>query len=199
MMNSHELKNIIEALLMSSPSPLTVDAMIAVFDEGEKPSKEQVKTLLDELGQAYDSSGIELKLLASGYCFQTQARYRTWIARLFSEKPVKYSGALLETLAVIAYRQPVTRADIENIRGVASSSSMFKTLLDRDWIRIAGFRDAPGKPAVYTTTKVFLDYFNLSSLNELPLLGVLNDDKRTIAENIESSGIGFTSRDGEMD
>ena len=110
--------------------------------------------------------------MAGGYCLQTKQHYSSWVARLLSEKPAKYSNAFLEVLAIIAYRQPVTRADIEEIRGVAVSSSMLKTLIEREWIHIAGHRDVPGKPAVYTTTHVFLDYFNLASLNDLPPLGI---------------------------
>lgn len=173
------LKNTIEALLMSSDDPLTPASIIEIFDSLEKPSLADVQSTIDELIKDYADRGVELKLFASGYAFQTQSRYSTWISRLWTEKPVKYSGALLETLAIIAYRQPVTRADIEEIRGVASSSHIIKTMIERGWIRVAGHRDVPGKPAVYTTTKGFLDYFNLSSLKDLPLLqqSVLNHDE----------------------
>lgn len=176
-MDKSELKNILEALLMSSDDSLTVDAMLGTFEPFQKPSVDVVKHCLRELTADYSDRGIELKLLANGYRFQTQQKYGAWIARLLGEKPVKYSSALLEVLAIIAYRQPVTRADIESIRGVSSSSSLFKTMLERNWIRTAGHRDVPGKPAVYVTTKDFLDYFNLLSLDELPQLGVLPNDK----------------------
>lgn len=164
------LKNTIEALLMSSDGPLTIPSIIEVFDSFDKPTPADVQTLIDELIQDYAPRGVELRLLASGYAFQTQSRYSEWVSRLWGEKPAKYSPALLETLAIIAYRQPVTRADIEEIRGVASSSSIIKTMIERGWVRVAGHRDVPGKPAVYTTTKGFLDYFNLSSLNDLPFI-----------------------------
>ncbi len=153
---------------MSANQPLTLDKIQDVFDEGQKPTREQLQAALVGLEQDYFGRAIELKCLASGYCLQTRKSYGSWVARLFVEKPAKYSRALLETLAIIAYRQPVTRADIEDIRGVAVGSPILKTLLEREWIRIAGHRDVPGKPAVYTTTRNFLDYFNLKSLNELP-------------------------------
>lgn len=186
-MDKRFLKNTIEALLMSHDAPLTLSAIMEVFDVCEKPSTEAVQASLAELIEDYADRGVELKLFASGYGFQTQARYSSWVSRLLSEKPVKYSSALLETLAIIAYKQPVTRADIEDVRGVASSSAIIKTMIERGWIRVAGHRDVPGKPAVYTTTKGFLDYFNLSSLSDLPLLqqSILNHDERTITENIK--------------
>lgn len=155
---------------MSSDEPLSFEAISDVFEEWEKPSEEDLQACLSELIKAYSERGIELKLLASGYAFQTRAEYSPWVSRLLNDKPAKYSAAFLETLAIIAYRQPVTRADIEDIRGVASSSNIMKTLIERGWIRIAGHRDVPGKPAVYTTTKGFLDYFNLTGLNDLPAL-----------------------------
>lgn len=169
-MDEKELKNILEALLMSSGEPLSVDKMLTAFEDWEKPSPELIKNALQTLADEYQTRGIELKNLASGYCLQTKAQYSAWIARLFTEKPAKYSTALLEVLAIIAYKQPVTRADIEEIRGIAVSSSMLKTLFERQWIHIVGHRDVPGKPAMYTTTKAFLDYFNLASLSELPPL-----------------------------
>ena len=169
-MIANELKNIVEALLMHSNDPLTLEQIQAVFDDWDKPEPELLHAVLAELVKDYETRAIELKLLASGYCLQTKAKYSSWISRLYVEKPTKYSRALLETLAIIAYRQPVTRADIEDIRGVAVSSSILKTLMEREWVRIAGHRDVPGKPAVYVTTKRFLDYFNLLALNELPSL-----------------------------
>ena len=169
-MDKHFLANIVEALLMSSDEPLSLAAMREVFDEWDKPSHDAIEESLAILMERHRDSGIELKLLASGYAFQTRTTYSTWVARLLNDKPTKYSAALLETLAIIAYRQPVTRADIEDIRGVASSSHIMKTLIERGWVRIAGHRDVPGKPAVYTTTKGFLDYFNLTGLKDLPVL-----------------------------
>lgn len=171
-MDDIELKLVVEALLMSSGEPLSVEKILAIFDDWQRPSREKLKGVLAVLAKDYDTRAIELKCLAGGYCLQTKEQYSTWIARLLAEKPAKYSSAFLEVLAIIAYRQPVTRADIEEIRGVAVSSPMLKTLLEREWIHIAGHRDVPGKPAVYTTTKAFLDYFNLAGLNDLPPLGI---------------------------
>lgn len=169
-MNDNELKPILEALLMSSSQPLSIEQMALAFEEGAQPEKEQCLRVLSSLAQDYEHSGVELKAVATGYLFQTRAKYSPWIARMQAEKPAKYSKAFIETLAIIAYKQPVTRGDIEDIRGVSVNTQVIKTLLDRHWIRIAGHRDVPGKPAVYTTTNEFLDHFNLKSLKELPLL-----------------------------
>jgi segregation and condensation protein B len=167
------LKFVVEALLMSSSKPLSLEQLRGVFAEWQKPSFAQLRMVLSELASDYENRAIELKCLASGYCLQTRERFSPWIGRLYAEKPSKYSRALLETLAIIAYRQPVTRADIEDIRGVAVNRAILKTLVEeREWVRIAGHRDIPGKPAVYVTTKSFLDYFNLASLNDLPVINV---------------------------
>ena len=173
-MNELGLKLIIEALLMSASEPLTFERIQSIFDEWQKPTREQLHHAMTQLEQDYSGRAIELKQLASGYCLQTRADYSAWIARLSVEKPAKYSRAFLETLAIIAYQQPVTRADIEEVRGVAVSSSILKTLQEREWVRVAGHRDVPGKPAVYVTTKGFLDYFNLRNLTDLPALPLKN-------------------------
>lgn len=169
-MDERELKNIIESLLLSSHEPVSLEKLIEVFDEWQKPSSEQLKRVISELKTDYSDRAFELIEVASGYKVQTKSEYSEWVARLQIEKPAKYSRALLETLAIIAYKQPVTRADIEEIRGVAVNSQIMKTLMEREWIRIAGHKDVPGKPAVYTTTKEFLNYFNLNYLSELPTL-----------------------------
>lgn len=176
-MDEQQLKLIIEALLMGSNEPLTINKMLTVFEEWEKPTHVQLQQILLQLKNEYASRAIELVCVASGYLLQTKACYATWVGRLFAEKPGKYSNALLEILSIIAYKQPVTRADIEHIRGVAVSTSIIKTLMDREWIRIAGYRDVPGKPAVYATTNIFLDYFNLASLNDLPLLEAIQHEQ----------------------
>ena len=175
-MDERELKTIIEALLMSSTVPLSIEKMLGAFEDWHQPTAAQVEAVLMVLSDDYQQRAIELKYIAGGYCIQTKKQYSTWIARLADEKPAKYSTALLEVLAIIAYRQPVTRADIEDIRGVAVSSGMLKTLLEREWIQMVGHRDVPGKPAVYATTKAFLDYFNLVSLNDLPSLEVVANE-----------------------
>jgi segregation and condensation protein B len=169
-MDELELKNIIEALLLSSGEPITFEKLLGVFDEWQKPSVEQIYDIIACLKAEYDSRPMELIQVASGYQLQTKAQYSSWVSRLQMEKPAKYSRALLETLAIIAYKQPVTRADIEEIRGVAVTSQIIKTLIEREWIRIAGYKDVAGKPAVYITTKEFLNYFNLQFLHELPSL-----------------------------
>ncbi len=175
-MDDQEVKLIVEALLMSSAGSLPLKKISAAFEDWQVPTQEQLQSALDALANDYEGRAIELKCLAGGYCFQTKERYSPWIARLLTEKQAKYSNAFLEVLAIIAYKQPVTRADIEEIRGVAVSSTMLKTLLEREWVRIAGYRDVPGKPAVYTTTKAFLDYFNLATLNDLPQ-SVINNEQ----------------------
>lgn len=169
-MDENKLKCIIEALLLSSNRPLSLDKLLAVFDEELKPSRDLLAVIIRDLQEDYYSRSFELCEVATGFIIQTKKEYSSWIARLQIEKPPKYSRALLETLAIIAYKQPVTRADIEELRGVAVNSHIIKTLLERDWIRISGYKDVAGKPAVYTTTKEFLNYFNLKYLNELPSL-----------------------------
>lgn len=169
-MDEQELKNIIEALLLSTNDPVSLDKLQEVFDEWQRPERSLIQEVIERLKVDYSSRGIELIQVASGYQVQTKSAYSNWVARLQIEKPVKYSRALLETLAIIAYKQPVTRADIEEIRGVAVNSQIMKTLMEREWIRIAGHKDVPGKPAVYTTTKEFLNYFSLNYLSELPSL-----------------------------
>jgi segregation and condensation protein B len=169
-MEEHELKNIVEAILLSSSKPMHLDQIWDTFDEWQKPSLVVLKTVIEQLIIDYAPRAFELIQVATGYQIQTKAKYSYWILKLQIEKSVKYSRALLETLAIIAYKQPVTRADIEEIRGVAVSSQIIKTLLEREWIRVAGYKDTAGKPAVFCTTKSFLNYFNLSSLNELPIL-----------------------------
>lgn len=174
-MDELNIKHIVEALLMSHGQPLTIEKILSTFDASDRVTCEQIAQALSVLKTDYATRAIELKHLAGGYCLQTKQQYSTWVARLLVEKPAKYSNAFLEVLAIIAYKQPVTRADIEEIRGVAVSSSMLKMLLEREWIQSAGYRDVPGKPTVYTTTKAFLDYFNLATLNELPQ-SVINNE-----------------------
>ena len=175
-MDELEIKLIVEAILMSRGQPLTLEKILSAFDDSDRPTSIQVERALSALQNDYLSRAIELKHLAGGYCIQTKTLYSNFIARLLTEKPTKYSNAFLEVLAIIAYKQPVTRADIEEIRGVAVSSNMLKTLLEREWIQNTGYRDVPGKPAVYITTKAFLDYFNLATINELPQ-GVINNEQ----------------------
>ena len=181
-MEPEKLKSILEALLMSSSTPLSVDRMLAVFTEEERPEKQLVVEMLVALAQDYAHKSIELKEVSSGFRFQVRKDYADFISRLWDERPQRYSRALLETLALIAYKQPITRGDIEQIRGVVVSTNIIKTLLERDWVEIVGERDVPGRPSLYGTTSQFLDYFNLKSLEELPPLGEIRDIDQINAE-----------------
>ncbi len=164
------IKNIVEAILFAANRAMTVKQIQAVFPELEQPDSKAIKAALRDIEADYQSRPIALKQLASGYRFQVKVGLSPWISRLFEEKPPRYSRALLETLSIIAYRQPVTRGEIEEIRGVSVSSNIIRTLLDREWVRIIAYKEVPGRPALYGTTKQFLDYFNLSSLEQLPTL-----------------------------
>lgn len=175
MTSTEQLQNILEAAIMVAGHPLSLSQMQKLFDEGQEPDMAEIKNALRAIAERYANSGIELKETASGYQFQARVALSPWLSKLWEERPQKYSRALLETLALIAYRQPITRAEIEEIRGVTVSSHITKTLLEREWIRVIGYRDLPGKPALYGTTKGFLDHFNLKTLDELPTLAELND------------------------
>jgi len=170
-----KLKQIVEAALLAAGRPLSLDQILGLFDEREQPEKKQVREVLESLMADYQGRGIEVVEVGSGFRIQVSAGLSPWVSRLWSERPPKYSRALLETLALIAYRQPITRGEIEDIRGVAVSSNIIKTLSEREWVRVVGHRDVPGKPALYATTKEFLDYFNLKSLNDLPTLAEIRD------------------------
>ena len=183
-----QIKNIIEAALLASGQSLTIDRMLALFtDEPVPPMREQIHQALAKLDQEYSGRGIELRETGSGFRLQVLATLAPWIGKLWEERPQRYSRALLETLAIIAYRQPITRGEIENVRGVAVSSSIMKTLQEREWIRIVGHRDVPGKPGLYATTRHFLDHFNLKNLNDLPTLAELRDLDEISAELEQSS------------
>lgn len=184
-MNSQHLKNIIEAALLAAGHPLTLDQLTALFAEGEQPAREVLRAALDELRQDCAQRGIELKEVSSGYRFQVKEEFAPWVSRLWDERPTRYSRAVLETLALMAYRQPITRAEIEDIRGVAVSSNIIKTLLEREWIRVVGHREVPGRPALYGTTRQFLDSFNLKSLNDLPPLAEIRNLDELSAELFE--------------
>lgn len=170
-----KLKNIIEAALMAVAKPMTADQLMELFVEEERPSNNTLKQALSELMEESADRGVELKEVASGFRYQAKQEYSEWLSRMWEERPAKYSRAALETLALIAYRQPVTRAEIEDVRGVGVSSSIVKTMIEREWIRVVGHRDVPGRPALYATTKQFLDYFNMKSLDELPSLAEIKD------------------------
>jgi segregation and condensation protein B len=174
-MEKDQLKMILEAILLAAGRPLTLDQLLAMFDEQEKPERGALREALAALQEDYESRGIALVEVAGGYRIQVRDSMQTWVARLWEEKPARYSRALLETLALIAYRQPITRGEIEDVRGVSVSSSIMKTLQERDWVHVVGHRDVPGRPAMYGTTKQFLSYFGLQSLDGLPSLAELRD------------------------
>lgn len=170
LMTVEKLQSIIEAALMIAGHPLTISALQQLFPEDERPQPADIKTALTQVAARHEQSGIALVEVASGYRFQARAELSPWLSRLFEERAPRYSRAFLETLALIAYKQPITRAEIEEIRGVTVSTNIMKTLQEREWVRVLGFREVPGKPALYGTTKAFLDHFNLKSLTELPTL-----------------------------
>ncbi|MEQ1619959.1 MAG: SMC-Scp complex subunit ScpB [Methylococcales bacterium] len=165
-----EIKRIVEAILFAANRPMTIKQIQQVFPEIEQPDTLDIQSAIEAIIEEHQSRPVELKKLASGYRFQVRVELSRWVSRLFEEKPPKYSRALLETLSIIAYRQPVTRGEIEDIRGVSVSSSIIQTLLEREWIRVVAHKEVPGRPGLYGTTKQFLDYFNIESLNELPTL-----------------------------
>lgn len=170
-----ELKKIIEAALLVAGQPLTIDKMLNMFPAESQPTRDDIREVLKTIEEEYAERVVELKQIDRSWRFQTREKYAPWITRLAEERPVRYSRALLETLAIIAYRQPVTRGDIEDIRGVAVSTDIIKTLLGREWVRQVGVRNVPGRPALYGTTHEFLQHFNLKTLEEMPPLSALRD------------------------
>lgn len=174
-MESTKLRNILEGALLAAGQPLNLNRLKSLFEEDEQPEKEDILAALEAIATDCEGRGFELKEVGSGWRFQVRNEVAPWINRLWEEKPQKYSRALLETLALVAYRQPITRGDIEEIRGVAVSSHIIKTLTEREWVKVVGHRDVPGRPSLYATTRQFLDYFNLKSLDELPSLGEIRD------------------------
>jgi len=177
-----ELKNIVEAALLVAGQPLAIERLLALFPEGSQPTREELRAALDELEREYAERGIELKQIDKGWRVQTREKYTPWVARLLEERPPRYSRALLETLAIIVYRQPVTRGEIEDIRGVSVSTDIIRTLIEREWIREVGRREVPGRPALYGTTRQFLEHFNLKSLEEMPPLAALRPIEEISAE-----------------
>jgi segregation and condensation protein B len=164
------LSLIIEALLFSSSRPLSEKEILSAFDLRSPPTSTEIKEALKSIEEKYSENSIELVKVASGYRLRIRQEYSSWVAKLWEAKPQKYSRALLETLALIAYKQPITRGEIEDVRGVSVSSQIIRTLLDRSWIKVVGHRDVPGRPALFSTTKDFLDDLNLSKLSDLPEL-----------------------------
>ena len=170
-----ELAPLLEAFLLASGKPQSLERLFELFEEAERPEPPVFKKALEILRKSCDGRAFELREVASGYRLQIRERFSPWVGRLWEERPQRYSRAMLETMALIAYRQPITRGEIEDVRGVAVNSHIVKTLLEREWIRIVGYRDVPGKPAMFATTKVFLDHFNLKNLDDLPPLAELRE------------------------
>jgi len=170
-----EMKHLLEAALLAAGRPLTTQQLSELYDERERPSVEQIVQGMQALAEEYQSRGLEVVEVASGWRIQVKGHCVDFVSRLWQERPSRYSRALLETLALIAYRQPITRSEIEEIRGVAVSSSIMRTIHDRNWVRVVGHREVPGRPELLATTKEFLDYFNLKSLDQLPTLAELKD------------------------
>ena len=175
-MTLEKLKNILEAVLMATDKPMTVQQLDAIFNGDEdRPTRDEIRKGLHELADDYTDRGFELKQVASGFRIQVKQGFSEWVGRLWEEKPARYTRALLETMSLIAYRQPITRGEIEEVRGVSVSSNIIRTLQEREWIKVLGHKDVPGKPALYGTSREFLDYFNLKSLDELPSLAEIKD------------------------
>jgi len=170
-----ELAPLLEAFLLASGKPQSLERLFELFEEGERPEPPVFKKALTILAKSCDGRAFELIEVASGYRLQIREKFSPWVGRLWEERPQRYSRAMLETMALIAYRQPITRGEIEDVRGVAVNSHIVKTLLEREWIRIVGYRDVPGKPAMFATTKAFLDHFNLKNLDDLPPLAELRE------------------------
>ena len=209
-MKDSQVKQIVEAALMAANSVLNIDRLFQLFElDIEKPTREQIKNAVKELQEECVARGVELKRVASGYRYQTRTDVQPWVARLWQEKPPRYSRALLETLSLIVYRQPITRGEIEEVRGVSVSSNIIKALLEREWVRVVGHKEVPGRPALYGSTKQFLDYFNLKSLNDMPTLAELTDidqvhpqlnlpdPERGELENKKGTQLRVVSDDGE--
>lgn len=174
-MNTEQLKQIVEAAFLAADGPLDIDRILELFDADDQPRREEIRSVIEMLRHECRTRGVELVEVASGFRFQVKQELSRWVNRMWVERPPRYSRALLETLAIIAYRQPITRGEIEAIRGVSVSSSIMNTLLEREWLRKVGHRDVPGRPALYATTRQFLDDHNLKQLSELPTLADLKD------------------------
>lgn len=177
-----QLQRILEAALLAAGQPLSTAQLAALFNDDERPPTGEISRALEQLGNECKGRGIELKKVASGFRFQVKQELNEWVSRLWKERPPRYSRALLETIALIAYRQPITRAEIESVRGVSVSTNIIRTLQERDWIRVVGHRDVPGKPALFGTTHAFLDSFGLQNLDDLPTLAEIRDMENLVPE-----------------
>ncbi|RZU44892.1 condensin subunit ScpB [Fluviicoccus keumensis] len=188
------VRGIVEGAIFASPVPMPVEELQQLFVDSEKPGRQEILRAISDIQSAYADRAVELIEVSSGYRFQVRKQFAPWVGKLWEEKPQRLSRALLETLAIIAYRQPVTRAEIENIRGVVVSTQIIRTLLDRDWIAVAGHREVPGRPALLATTRQFLDAFSLKSLAELPPLAAVRD-MDSIARDLEAQLAGAKQKE----
>ena len=213
-MNEDQLKQIIEAVLFAADEPLNLNRLMGLFPEESAPDQDMIKQAIARIQDECTDRSIELKEVGSGYRFQVKQDYAQWASKLWEERPARYSRATLETLALIAYRQPITRGEIEEVRGVSVSSQIIKSLMERNWIKVVGHRDVPGKPALYATTREFLDYFDLKSLEELPSLAELRDidainaeleltmpmeESQNLAEAVANESRANTSQPGDTE
>jgi len=190
----NKVKMIIEGLLLATSRPLNLKEIAQIFDENERPDKKELRKIIEVIEADCSERGFELQEVASGYRFQVKQELSPWVGKLWDERPPRYTRALLEILALIAYKQPITRGDIEEIRGVSVSPNIIRTLIDREWVRVVGHRDVPGRPAMFATTKTFLDYFNLKSLQDLPPLSEIkelddSDSELNLNEELSQSRI----------
>ena len=172
-MSDAYFKNVVEAALLAAARPVSIAELLQIFDEQSRPSPKEIRVVLEQLAADYEGRGVAIKETATGFRFQVRTEFASEVSRLWPDRPRKYSRALLETLALIAYRQPITRAEIENVRGVAVNPEIVKTLMERNWVRVVGHRDVPGHPELLGTTTEFLDYFSLKSIEDLPPLADL--------------------------
>src|SRR6188768_433491 len=207
-MDETQIKHVVEAALLAAGRPLTLDRLVEIFAaKGDGPDRAALKQALEALAKDYEGRGIELKEVSSGYRIQIRRTMTDWLMPLWEERAPRYTRALLETLALVAYRQPITRAEIEEVRGVVVSTNIVRTLLERNWIRVVGHRDVPGKPAMFGTTKDFLDYFGLKKLEDLPTLAELKDGlpelspQTDLLESLETDahGVEAVLSEGEGD
>jgi segregation and condensation protein B len=189
-MNEHPLTNVLEAILLAAGRPLSIAQISELFGEAQRPEESELRDALADLGRRYDGRGVELAEVASGWRIQVRPVHSDIVSRLWQERPTRYSRALLETLALVAYRQPITRGEIEAIRGVTVASTIMRTLFERNWIRVVGHREVPGRPELLGTTREFLDYFGLRRLDELPTLAELRDlDDLSVQLELAEEGI----------
>ncbi len=195
-MEHRQLKFILEAALLAAGRPMDINELQALFGDDDPPGKDDLCAALGQLQEDYAERGIAVQEVASGFRIQVRSSMSGWLSRLWEERAPRYSRALMETLAIIAYRQPVTRGDVEDIRGVGVTTNIMRSLLERNWIRVVGFRDVPGKPAIYGTTKEFLDYFGLRKLDDLPPLAELKDLEAFSAQLDLSGGAGLPAAAG---